>query len=77
MTLEPPTPVATFTPRTACTGDCNEDRVVTVDELVHAVSISLELPGVPGCVGLDLDKDGHVSTDEVVDAVDAALSRCE
>lgn len=34
-----------------CTGDCNGDAAVTVDELMRGVALALEVPATPACAG--------------------------
>ena len=60
----------------ACTGDCNEDGLVTVDELVKGVNIALSLLPVTDCTAFDRNGDGTVTVDELVTAVNAALTGC-
>src|SRR6185369_15410003 len=60
----------------ACIGDCNADRQVTIDELVRAVNIALDLSPLATCSACDASHDGHVTVDELVRAVNAALSGC-
>lgn len=66
---------------TACTsqkpprvGDCNRDLRVTIDELVSGINLALELAPVTDCPHFDADGDGHVGVDDIVGAVDAAIS---
>lgn len=60
----------------ACTGDCNGDGVVTIDEIVLGVGMVLGDHPVGDCVAFDADQDGAVTVEEVVVAVGAALSMC-
>ena len=64
------------TPAADCPGDCNRDRVVSIDELVRAVTIALDRASVDGCAAADPNGDGGVSIEELVRAVDASLSGC-
>lgn len=59
-----------------CLGDCNRDRMVTVDELVTGVAIALDLRPAADCAAFDGNEDARVSIDELVDAVNAALEGC-
>lgn len=71
------TPTATRTPGTGpCAGDCNDNGVVTVDELVRAVRIALETANVDVCNPADRDGNHAVSINELVLAVNAALHGC-
>jgi putative iron-regulated protein len=57
-----------------CTGDCNGDGDVGINELVTGVSMAL---GVAGrCDGLDLDADGDIEINELIAAVNSALLGC-
>ena len=60
----------------SCTGDCNGDHVVTVDELLLAVNISLGTDNLSVCPVLDRNGDGVVSIDEILTAVNNALQGC-
>lgn len=60
----------------ACAGDCSGDEQVTVDELVTAVNIALELRPVADCVAIDGNGDHQVTVDELVTAVNRALTGC-
>lgn len=55
-------------------GDCNEDGVVTVDELVRAVNVLLGATSVSECIDADASGDYVVTVDELVRAVRAALA---
>ena len=68
-----PTPTPT-TPATACVGDCDGDRVVSISELVGGVSDALD-GGTP-CAAIDTNRDGAVAIAELVAAVGAALAGC-
>lgn len=59
-----------------CPGDCNEDGVVTVNEVVMLLQIALGAAGVETCPAADGTGDGLVTVDEIVRAVDAALDGC-
>ena len=60
----------------SCTGDCNGDSLVTVDELVKGVNIALSILPVTDCPAFDRNNDGTVTVDELVTGVNAALSGC-
>jgi hypothetical protein len=55
-------------------GDCNGDGMVSVDELVLGVNISLGLRPITDCLAFDTDFNGRVSIDELIKAVNAALN---
>jgi hypothetical protein len=64
----------------ACTGDCDRDGAVRIDELVRAVDLALSAPpaGVESgdVCSLDRDASGSVSVNEIVTAVRRALGGC-
>jgi len=70
------TATATATPIPTCTGDCNGDRTVTVDEIVAAVSIALGTVDIAACLAADTSGDGRVTVDEIVATVTNALTGC-
>jgi hypothetical protein len=73
------TPEPTVTPTVgslACTGDCNRDFQVTVDEIVSGVSIALGMASINACERFDADGSETVTVDEIVSAVDHALNGC-
>jgi len=59
-----------------CPGDCDENRRVTIDELVQGVNIILGVAPTNACSRLDLDGSGAVTIDELATAVDAAINGC-
>jgi hypothetical protein len=61
----------------ACTGDCNGDGEVTVDEIVLGVGIGLESEAVGACPASDVDRDAGVDVSEIIGAVSRALCGCE
>jgi len=72
-----PAPTATATPgHPYCSGDCNDDGQVTVNELIIGVNIALEAADVSSCEAFDLNHDGLVTVDEIIPAVTAALNGC-
>lgn len=60
----------------ACTGDCDGNRAVTVDEVVLGVNIALGTASPQQCSNFDANHDQLVTVDEVVSAVSNALSGC-
>ncbi|MBI1814407.1 MAG: hypothetical protein HYR72_05475 [Deltaproteobacteria bacterium] len=72
-----PTVSPTPTPTPVCTGDCDGNHAVTVDELVIGVDIALESMPLDRCPSFDRDHDSHVTVDELVTAVNEALTMCE
>ena len=68
-----PTPT---NPPSGCTGDCNGDGDVTVDEIVTGVNIALGSLPVSNCLAMDESGDGEVTVDEILRAINAALNGC-
>jgi hypothetical protein len=68
-----PTPTSEPTPQ-ACTGDCNDDVTVTINELV--VCVNMALGSSDACHACDANGDGAVTINEIIAAVSAALSGC-
>lgn len=60
----------------ACSGDCDLNGAVAVNELVLDVGVSLESVSLAQCVARDANGDGAVRIDELVRAVRSALSGC-
>jgi len=76
--IAPPTPTRTPT-RTcnnACTGDCNDNRRVTIDALVRGVNIALGMAALDDCSVFDANADGRLTIGELVAAVGNALNGC-
>jgi hypothetical protein len=73
----PGTPVSTESPTPEpCTGDCEADGAVTVDELVRGVNIALARLSLDACPAFDRNGDRRVTVDELVAAVNNALLGC-
>jgi hypothetical protein len=60
-----------------CAGDCNTDNLVTIDEVLTGVAIALGTVPYQSCVHFDRNRDDQVSVEEIVAAVDVALTRCQ
>lgn len=78
-TLPPPsaTPTATPTPRT-CVGDCNEDRVVRIDELITGINLALERVDAAQCPAFDcMSRNVIPPVSCMTLAVNNALSGCQ
>ncbi len=60
----------------ACSGDCNADFAVTIDELVGGVTLALSDTPPADCPAIDLDGDARVVIAELISAVAAALNGC-
>lgn len=59
-----------------CSGDCNGDGTVTIDEVLRQVGILLGDVLVANCPAADADGSGTVTVDELVTAVNNALGGC-
>jgi len=59
-----------------CTGDCNGDGQVAVNELIVMVNISLEQQPTSNCPIADKNGDGAVTITEIITAVNYALTQC-
>ena len=60
----------------SCTGDCNGDGQVTVNDLIIAVNVALGNAPVSQCTAIDTNGDGQVSVNELIQAVNSALNGC-
>lgn len=63
-------------PAVACTGDCDADGTVTVDEIVTGVNIALGTSSAGVCPALDPSGDNAVTVDEILQAVANGLVGC-
>jgi len=59
-----------------CTGDCNGDGAVTVDEILTMVNIVLGIEDVSTCLPGDANNDKMITVDEILTAVNNALKGC-
>jgi hypothetical protein len=64
------------TPAAACTGDCDGDGAVAVNETVRGVAILLGQSPLAVCPSFDRDGSLSVTVNELVEAVQAALNGC-
>ncbi len=62
--------------RQACSGDCDFNGTVTVDELVAGINVALGTATYAHCVGMDSSGEGEVSVDELVTVISQALTGC-
>lgn len=60
----------------ACTGDCNDDGEVVINELIVGVNVALGSSALDACPAFDADEDGEVAINELIAAVNAALNGC-
>ena len=73
----PPTPTASATPAMLpCTGDCDGDGAVTVNEVVLAVNIAQETMPLAACHAADADGSLTIGVNELIQAVLHALNGC-
>jgi hypothetical protein len=59
----------------SCSGDCNGNGTVTVDEVLTCVNVALGA-AVSTCLPCDRNHDGMVTVDEILAVVTAALDGC-
>ena len=59
-----------------CDSDCDGDRVVSVDELIHGVAIALGDDTLASCPAADASGDGQVMVDDLVSGLNEALDGC-
>ncbi len=59
-----------------CTGDCNDDRDVTVDELITCVNIALGTQPLTRCLPCNAGSDAAVDIVDLVAAVNRSLNQC-
>ena len=59
-----------------CPGDCGNDNLVTIDEILAGVSIALGVSPIGSCPNIDADGNGVVTVDEILLAVNSALTGC-
>ena len=59
-----------------CTGDCDGNGSVAINELVIGVNIALDALPVAVCQRFDSDGNGQVTIPELIQAVDNALAAC-
>jgi hypothetical protein len=60
----------------SCTGDCDGDGTVGINELVSGVSIALAMTELASCEAFDLNGDAAVTVDELIQGINAALTGC-
>jgi hypothetical protein len=59
-----------------CPGDCNGDGRVTIDELIRMVNVALGTTNLRACLAGDSDRNRTIAVNEIVAAVNNALSGC-
>jgi hypothetical protein len=60
----------------SCVGDCDESGGVDVSELVMGINIALDAAALSQCIAFEKTPDGAVAIDELVTAVNNALTGC-
>jgi hypothetical protein len=79
--LDPGTPVTTPTATppagTSCSGDCDFNGTVTVDEILTLVNIALGNANLGTCGTGDVNGDNQITVDEILTAVNNALNGCQ
>ncbi len=63
-------------PPPECTGNCNNDNVVTIYELIDAVDTALDRLSADECLPRDGNRDHAVTVDEIVAGVNSAIAGC-
>jgi hypothetical protein len=59
-----------------CRGDCDRTGIVTADDLLQMTQLALGLVGVAECDAGDTNTDGKITVDEILMAVNRAVSGC-
>lgn len=59
-----------------CSGDCDGDGALSINELILAVRIALGEEDASACGSIDANGDGAVAIDELIAAVSRALGGC-
>jgi hypothetical protein len=75
VTGGPGTPTAT-PPTGPCVGDCDDNGMVAINELVTMVNIALGSQPVANCLNGDPDDCGQIAINELIQAVNNALNGC-
>ncbi len=69
-------PADASSPAPICAGDCDGDGLVSIGELIRAVSIALGENATDLCPAIDGDRDRAVAISELIAAVRNALASC-
>jgi hypothetical protein len=60
-----------------CIGDCDDNRTITIDELITGASLVVqELPTAGSCDAIDADTDGVAAVNELIAAIGNGLDGC-
>jgi hypothetical protein len=78
VTGTPPTatPTPTPVPPGTCLGDCDGDGSVSSSELIMGVNIALGVMPTSRCGAFDVVRDGVVSVQDLISAIDHSINRC-
>jgi hypothetical protein len=60
----------------ACTGDCDGDGRVAINEIIRGVNIAIGIADLDACAAMDANGDDGVSIDELITAVNHGLDGC-
>jgi len=60
----------------ACTGDCDANQMVAINELITGVNIALGNQAVTVCPAFDPNRSGDVTINELIVGVNKALNGC-
>lgn len=60
----------------SCPGDCANARMVMINDLIRCVNIALDSTDLSTCSACDVDGNGMVEINELIMAVNAALTGC-
>ena len=69
------TPTAT-PPGSSCPGDCDGLGTVSIGELITGVLIALQQRPLSACMSFDINGNGVVAVNELIQAVGKALNGC-
>ena len=69
-------PVAARPEAVRCSGDCNGNGAVAINELVTMVTVAMDASPLSACAAGDIDGNGAISVEEIVTAVTVALAGC-
>jgi hypothetical protein len=61
----------------SCTGDCDGDGAVNINELIVAVNVALGRQPLERCVAADADSSGAISISELITSVRSAIGGCQ
>lgn len=59
-----------------CIGDCDENHVVDIEELIQGIEITLGTRSLAQCMAFDVSGDERVTVDELTQAVHSAVDGC-